>query len=204
LTHTILALITLLWTSRQDTLPIRHSPQGNVLTLNIGRLSELAIDTQFKYIGGQRFILGNSADAEQHVFAATESNGALHSFYWIQIEELLPHREGGYNYNADPTLVHHGFELRLNRRTYTTAPEGNSDRARAFDILQRRGFSVPAGAARVRLVYLPEANARREVMVIYVRLPNVSDARSIEAAALSGLLLRSDSGKRDASRSLSR
>lgn len=189
MTYTLLALITLSLAPRQDTLPLRHTPQGNTLTLNVGRLRALAIDSQFAYIGGQRFILRSSADVEQHIFASTESNGALRSFYWIQIEELLPQREGAYNYAADATVVHHGFALRRNTLSYTAPPEGDSDRARAFAILRARGYSIPAGAMRVRLIYIPEDNPRCEVMVIYVRLRNANDTAPIDMRALAGLAL---------------
>ncbi|MGH7462041.1 MAG: hypothetical protein ACREMA_13595 [Longimicrobiales bacterium] len=182
---------------QHDTLPLRHQRDRNVLSLNHGRLQALEINPAFAYVGGQRFILGGTADAEQHIFVVADSRRAIQRLYWIQIEERLPDRPGTYTYDADSVLIAQGFELRANVRAYTTTPTGGSDRARAFALLHARGYTVPDGATRARLIYLPEPNARREVMVIYIEppasVPNAGDSSvSLIERAIAGLTLRSN------------
>ncbi len=90
----------------------------------------------------------------------------------------------------------HGLALRVNVRAYTTPPDPISDRGRAFALVQSRGYSVPEGATRVRLIYLPDSAARREIMIIYVEAPSAASADTASAYgalvghALGGLTLR--------------
>lgn len=153
---------------RHDTLPMRHQPANGVLALDAGKLRQLGVGPPFTYVGGQRFILGGSADAEQHLFVVADSARAVQRLYWIQLEEYLPNQTGAYDYSADSVVTVDGFTLAANFRTYTSPPAPGSDRARAFDYLEARGYTVRQGATRVRLVWLPESPARREVMIVYL------------------------------------
>lgn len=181
--------------TQPDSLPLRHRPERNVLTIDAGSLRSIAVGPQFTYVGGQRFILGASADAEQHFFVAADSSRTVQRMYWIQLEELLPSRAGGYNYQADSVRTIHGLDLRVNVRAYTTPPDAVSDRGRAFALVQSRGYTVPEGATRVRLIYLPGSAARREVMIIYVEAPSAATSdtatarEALTARALGGLTL---------------
>lgn len=156
--------------SPSDTLPRRVTSINNRLQLDIGTLAAIQISTAFTYVGGQRFILGGTADAEQHLFVVADSTKNVLRLFWIQAETLLPTRVGSYNYTADSTVMVQGFPLAASTRTYTAAPDPTSDRARAFALVQARGFRVPDGAIRVRLVYLPEQPARRELMIVYLEV----------------------------------
>ncbi len=69
-----------------DSLPLRHRVVRNTIALNAGSLRSLEVATQFTYFDGQRFILGASADAEQHLFVAADSSRTVQRMYWIQIE----------------------------------------------------------------------------------------------------------------------
>jgi hypothetical protein len=151
-----------------ETLPMRHRPINGVLSLDAGRLRRLGVGAQFRYVGGERFILGGSADAEQHLFVVADSARVVQRLYWIQLEEYLPSESGAYDYSADSVVMVDGFALSANYRTYMTPPDPGSDRARVVDYLSARGYTVPSGATRVRLVWLPESPARREVMIVYL------------------------------------
>lgn len=178
-----------------DTLPIRYRPVANLLELRVGPLHAIEVAPAFAYVGGQRFILGGSADAEQHLFVAADTSRAVQRLYWIQIEELLPTRPGSYDYSADSTVSVQGFSLAVNFRTYTTPPAAGSDRARAFALVAGHRYQMPEGATRVRLVYLPDASARREIMIIYLESLHAGPTDvGAQAALLSragkGLILR--------------
>jgi hypothetical protein len=154
--------------TRHETLAVRHPPANSVLSLDAGALRRLAVRAPFAYVGGQRFILGGSADAEQHLFVVADSARVVQRLYWIQLEEYLPRETGAYDYSADSVVTIDGFALAANFRTYGGPPDPGSDRARAFEYLTARGYTVSQGATRVRLVWLPESPARREVMIIYL------------------------------------
>jgi hypothetical protein len=139
-----------------------------VLELRVGALRAIEVAPVFEYVGGQRFILNGVADAEQHLFVVADSLGSVQRLYWVQIEEFLPDRAGTYDYSADSTVFIQGFPVAANARTYTTHPEDGSDRARAIALVTRQGYRVLDGATRVRLVYLPDTSARREIMIIYL------------------------------------
>ena len=167
-----------------DTLPIRHRPASGVLSLDAGSLRELRVREPFIYVGGQRFILRATADAEQHLFVVADSADVVQRLYWIQIEELLPSESEPYDYTADSVVSVDGFPLAANFRTYDAPPDSGSDRARAFGYLEGRGYRIPHGGTRVRLVYLPEPAARREVMIIYFE--SSAAAASSSYGALTG------------------
>lgn len=154
--------------SSSDTLPLRHRPVANRLPIGMGELAAIRVAPAFVYAGGQRFILGGAADAEQHVFVVADSSKTVQRLYWIQIESLLATRTGSYDYTADTSVRIQDVPLAANSRVYTTPPAPSSDRARAFSVVESMGFRIPDGAVRVRFVYLPERPARREVMIIHI------------------------------------
>lgn len=178
-----------------DTLPIRHRLVGNALHLSAGALRAIEVAPSFAYLGGQRFILGGTADAEQHLFVVADSNRSVQRLYWIQIEERLPDQPGGFDYSADSTVMIQGFPLAANFRTYATPPVAGSDRARAYTLVTGQGYRVPDGATRVRLVYLPDTSARREIMIVYLEptpagQSDVGSRAALISRAGDGLTLR--------------
>ena len=176
----------------QDSLPQRHRPEQGALALDVGRLRSLRIGPEFTHLGGQRFILGGRADAEQHLFVVADSSRIVRRMYWVQIEEMLPTQPGGYDYDSDSAITVAGLSLRANVRRYDAPPTPGSDRARAFAFVESRGYRVPEGATRVRLIYLPKPRARQEVMVIYIEAPagGVTDRKAAVKRALAGLIYR--------------
>ncbi|HVR98699.1 MAG TPA: hypothetical protein VMW27_18930 [Thermoanaerobaculia bacterium] len=181
-----------------DALPIRYRPVGSLLELGVGELRAIELSPAFTYVGGQRFILGGKADAEQHLFVVADASKSVQSMYWIQIEERLPTTPGSYDYSADSSVSIQGFSLAANVLTYTTPPAPGSDRDRAFALLAGQGYRVPEGATRVRLIYLPDTPARREIMIIYFEATPAGqgDAGSREALisrAGAGITLRASS-----------
>jgi hypothetical protein len=159
-----------------DSLPIRYAPVGSRLRLDFGALAAIRVDSAFSYVGGQRFILGGTADAEQHLYIVADSSRAVRRLVWIQVESRLPGIPGAYDYSTDSTVSVQGIPLAMSTRTYTASPEPSSDRARAFGLVEKAGFHIPPGAVRLRLVYLPERPARREVMIIYLESGSTTGA----------------------------
>lgn len=151
-----------------DPLPVRHTPQNGTMRVEMGSLSALAVREPFRYVGGQRFILKGVADAEQHFFVVADSEKRIDRMYWIQVEEMLPGKDGAYDYSKDPGIAVDGFAVSASARTYENPPVAGSDRDAAHTFLKARGYSLADVGTRLRLVYLPESPARREVMIIYL------------------------------------
>ena len=148
-------------------LPLRHSVNGSTLSAGIGLVDRIQLDPAYRYIGGQRFILQNTADAEQHVFADVDSAGKIRRLYWIQFEEMLKDRKGAYDYSPDTVIMISGLPLWVNAARHSSAPRPGSDREALNGLLERAGLHPPLPATRVRLVYIPDGTKRSELMVIY-------------------------------------
>jgi hypothetical protein len=173
-------------------LSLRHTVRDGIVDAHIGLIDQLRIDSAYRYIGGQRFILQNTADAEQHIFADIDSTGQIRRLYWIQFEEMLPDQSGSYDYSADATVTVAGLPMRVNAGRHTALPPRESDRAAVYRLLERAGFKAPLPATRVRLIYLPDEVKRTELMVIYIeRSDNTAQPGSAEAA---GAITRATNG----------
>lgn len=169
-----------------------HQPVGQVLPVGVGPIEQLQFAREFRYIGGQRFVLGKSADAEQHFFVVPGEPGAIRRLYWIQFEQLLPGVGTEYDYSADGVLMVGAVPFRRNLRRWDTPPAPDSDRAAMYAFLERKGYRIPAGAVRIRLVHVPQNNPREELMIVYAETPDPAAAAppsedDVERGALEGL-----------------
>jgi hypothetical protein len=175
-------------------MPLRHTPDKGTLVIGMGDLRAIRVGDDFRYVGGQRFILKGVADAEQHFFVVADSANRIERMYWIQIEEMLPSKEGTYDYSKDLGIAVDGFPVSANARTYANPPVAGSDRDAVHALLKARGYSLPDGGTRLRLVYLPESPARREVMIIYLETSSAAASASQETLvgrATEGISLQS-------------
>jgi hypothetical protein len=127
----------------------------------------VTVSAPFRYGGGQRFLLGDVADAEQHLFVVSGESGDVKELLWLQFEEYLPQVPGTYNYEGDGRALRNGLTFFTNVRRYTTPPQSGSDREHAFELLRNTGYHVESLTTRVRLVHLPNSAQRSEVMIIY-------------------------------------
>jgi hypothetical protein len=158
-----------------------YRPVGQVLHTSVGDIRELRFADEFRYAGGQRFILKKAADAEQHFFVAADRAGTVRRVYWIQFESLLPGIGQGYDYSTDAAVTVHGVPFRRNAMRWEAPPEPDSDRAAMFTFLEGRGYRIPNGALRVRLVHVPDRNVREELMVVYAEAPDPGAAPPAES-----------------------
>jgi hypothetical protein len=130
---------------------------------------ELRIDTALAYVGSQRWILYNIAQAEQHLFIQRSAAG-VERFLWLQFEEYIPSSSNRYDYSRDTPLAAFGRELRTSRQLWSvpeteTRPE--SDGAYARKLLRDHGITLPPRMLYERFIFLPDSARRRELMVIY-------------------------------------
>jgi hypothetical protein len=154
-------------------------------------MRELLFAKEFRYVGGQRFILRKTADAEQHFFVVPGKLGTVRRLYWIQFEQLLPGVGDAYDYSRDEAVTVGGVTFRRNTRRWDAPPEADSDRGATYAFLAKRGYQIPDGAVRIRLVHVPDANRREELMIIYAEAPESGKLEPVETdvqrRALEGL-----------------
>jgi hypothetical protein len=159
----------------------RHRVAGQVLPASVSPIRKLRFAKEFRYAGGQRFILKKVADAEQHFFVAADKDGTVRRLYWIQLESFLPGIGEGYDYSSDTALTVDGVAFRRNARRWEAPPEPDSDRAAMYAFLEKRGYRIPDGALRIRLVHVPESNRREELMIVYAEAPEPGGPAPVEA-----------------------
>lgn len=136
----------------------------------------LDIDTALHYVGSQRWILYNVAQAEQHLFVERSTEG-VERFLWVQFEEYIPSSNGRYDYSKDTPVSAFGRELRTSKQLWkvpTTESRPESDGAYSRKLLGEHGIVLPPQMLYERFIYLPDTTRRRELMVIYAERPRES------------------------------
>jgi hypothetical protein len=137
--------------------PAMHIVESEVLPVTV------AVGSEFRHVGTQRFTLRDRTSVEQHLFFDAEDQRIL----WIQFERLLPNQEGSYDYARDDRRTIGGTEFAVQVRQYDSPPEPDSDRGHAQELLASRGLTFPPLANRVRLVHVPDHDGRSELMIVY-------------------------------------
>ena len=188
----LVALLPALAVASERLLPQRVV-QGQTIVSKSDTPIRIEVTGSFKYVGGQRFILRQTTDAEQHFFVEADDRKTVQRLYWIQFEHFLPERDGEYSYDRDEPLTLGELGFRVHVRRYAEPPASDSDRGAAYAYLERAGYVVPTLATRVRLVHVPPENRRQEVMIVYVEAsttsgePDDAEAASIVERARAGL-----------------
>jgi hypothetical protein len=146
--------------------------KGRVLTSPEMPAVRLEFPGDFKYAGGQSFILYDVARAEQHFFVDATKDGRIRRFYWVQFEGYLPDNTNSYRYKPNRTVSIGGLEFiadtyARNIKANPGRPDSDGSRARAF--LESKGFRFTGDdVASQRLVHLIDQAKRNELMIIYM------------------------------------
>lgn len=151
----------------------------------------IEIEDGFRYVGGQRFVLHDVADAEQHLFVDADASGLVRRLYWAQFEAYMPGKGSSYKYEGETVMLGPlAFTSNQAARSSTTEPRPGSDGARIRELLRAKGYRLPPAMLWQRLVHLPDEDKRRELMIIYM------EAAPSETAPLNGLSERARAGLR--------
>ena len=140
------------------------------------------------YVGSDRFTLtkpeyGEFDACELFAFADADKDGSLRRVYWVQFEHYLPnHPELHYTYDS-PRHVSIGgldFFVDIDASEGTNTPRPGSDSEHFYGLLAAHGYKrVPM--MFLRLVHLPDAAKRKELMIIVGRrLPAGVTAASLK------------------------
>lgn len=160
----------------------QRTVSGQRLTSTVNPALDITVAPPLRYLGSQSFILYDVADAEQHFFVESDG-GEVTRLVWIQFEAMR-NSTGRYGYESSPVIQRWNRDLHSDAyATITPAadaePRADSDGARMRTFLRNKGFTFPRDVLMQRLVWVPTADRRSEVMVIYaetLREPGVTSA----------------------------
>ena len=163
----------------------RTVKKGNTLVSDSLPKLKLKFRKDFKYVGGQTFILYDVARAEQHFYVDADSQGRISRLYWVQFEGYLPENNHKYDYSKSQKKVNiDGLDFYADtwaRKNDPTKMRANSDGSRAQEFLKAKGFTFKSDEFIMqRLVNMVDASNRNELMVIYLEvLPDGSTAADL-------------------------
>ncbi len=161
------------FTTEPEFTDLGRSALGNELISTYDPASVLTFGDDYRYLGGQKFILYGVADTEQHFFVETTDDNRLKSVYWIQYEAYLPGKPWTYDYDDSPLRVTLGdVELFTDTAVFEFDPDversRGTDGAAARSFLALRGYTYPRHNAYARLVYLTDESRQKELMIIFI------------------------------------
>jgi hypothetical protein len=164
--------------------PVLYGPEWPE-TPDLEQLAAISVPDQFKYLGGQRFVLQEIADTEQHFFVRSDDDKTVRELVWVQVEIGIPGRSRGYTYATDSVRRFAGLEWRVDvRSTAGYTPPPGSDGAAMREFIAKKGYVLQRMAPRIRLVYLPKPGGLTEVMVIHLTAASAAGADTTFAATL--------------------
>ena len=140
---------------------------------------DVSVAKDLQYIGARRFHIRNSADAEQHLFVQSDQRGRVTRLVWIQIEAQLPGQSWRYNYPSPERVKLGDLDFIADARAFReyVADDTLSDHGYMDRELRDHHLSLPGPVMRLRMIYLTDAERRRELMVIYAMpLPDSTSA----------------------------
>lgn len=152
--------------------PLSRSVKGQTIVSTASPAAQLSFRKEFTYIDGQVVRLYGNAEAEQYLFAVPSSDGIAREFYWIQFEHFLPTNARIYEYPSQNPVNIDGLPFTYDVKSFSDyaamqESEPGSDGAAMISLLAAHHLRFPTKAARVRLIHLPTADHRTELMIIY-------------------------------------
>ncbi len=149
---------------------LERSVEGQTLTSGHTPAVSITFDKAFRYVGGQRFILYDVANAEQHFFVDADAQRRIRGLYWIQFEGYLPNNEHTYRYQSRSAVNIGGLDFIADAWARSASepsrPKSDGEYMRVF--LEGKGYALPQESMRQRLVHLTDASKRNELMIIYL------------------------------------
>jgi hypothetical protein len=133
----------------------------------------IRFDRGLRYVGSQKFVLYERAQAEQHFFVDADARRRIRRMYMLQFESYLPGIDATYNYEVAETVRLGGVDYVVNAESVPNvaaalAQQPQSDSARAVEFLKRKGYSVGESVRFQRFVRLVDESKRSEFIMLYV------------------------------------
>ena len=123
--------------------------KGQVLTSTRLPAIRMRFDKSLKYVGSQKFILYERAQAEQHFFVDADARGRVRRMYMLQFEGYLPGIDASYSYEPKETVKLGGSEDR--EATYSYVVRKTREQPRPAKKAKKTRAKAPAAKpARTR------------------------------------------------------
>lgn len=123
-----------------------------------------------QYVGADRWLLLGFDDCEMHLFVDADADKRIQRLYWVQFEAYIPSRpELHHDYSKSRQITINGVDFYLDTwvQNADEPTDKDSDGDHERRLLAAKGYQRPANGMYVRLVHLPDAQKRKELMVIY-------------------------------------
>ena len=134
--------------------------------------ARIEVPASTDYLGKRRWVLYGYADCDLHVYVQKDAQGMVERLYWIQSEAYVPSRPelthaGGYAKSRALTVGGLDFHLDTWGRALSDKAPVDSDLEQVEQLVAAAKLRLPDHMAFVRLVHLPDAAQRKELMLIY-------------------------------------
>ena len=154
-----------------DTSAVRHIKDGTIFSDALPKV-RLDIPRDVRFIGAQRVNLNGKAEAEQYVFARSGRNKIVDRFYLIQFEYFFQTNNLTYNYATMQTAQVGDFQFNHDVKSFSSLgdllqKDQGSDGQAMERLLESKQLVLPRNAVLVRMFYLPSADHRTELMIVY-------------------------------------
>ena len=173
--------------------------KGQVLTSTYLPAIRVRFDRRFRYVGSQKFVLYERAQAEQHFFVDADARRRIRRMYMLQFEGYLPGVDATYSYEARETVRLGGEEYIVNAESVPNVgavltQQPQSDAARAVEFLKGKGYSMGESVRFQRFVRLVDESKRSEFIMLYIEDAGASQAdeksmREFRERALKGFAI---------------
>lgn len=141
----------------------------NSVIWRAGPAIQISVPKEATYVGADRWVLFDVADAEVHLYVEADSRRNVQRYYWIQFESILPQlRDKRYDPVNQPRVTLAGLPFHLIARAGPSSEpaRAGSDLERVLKLLMKSAWTLPRELATVRLLHR-RPDARSEVMLIY-------------------------------------
>jgi hypothetical protein len=143
---------------------------ANVITSERDPRMRIVLPTSVRYVGADRWVLYDMANCELHAFVEADGKQTVQRLYWVQFEGYLPIRpELKHTYDSPRIAKLGGMSFYVDTwvRPNSAPRRSGSDLEHIDALIQRKGYTLPAGMMSVRLVHLLDEQKRKELMLIY-------------------------------------
>jgi hypothetical protein len=150
--------------------PPQRKVEGNTITSTSNPAATIQLLNSPAYVGADRWILYGIADCELHAFVQADARKKVQRLYWIQFENYLPTKPGlHHTYDSPRHTQISGLDFYVDTWVEPTNEniKADSDVEHIHNIMQSRGYTLPAGMMSVRLVHLLDQQKRKELMFLY-------------------------------------
>lgn len=145
---------------------------GNIITINGSKNIEIVLPKNVRYVGADRWILKDIADAEIHVFVEANESKFVTRHYIVQYEGFIQEKpDAQYRYSSPFLQV-----VRIGDKPFSVKPrygkngekhKEGSEAEHIQKMLDENGYILPDGMVNVGFHHILEDDNRKEILLFY-------------------------------------